>query len=317
MTDLPLGVRTRLAERYGDVRPEPLALRVADEGATVKALFSPGYEVVAMRYRGASSRACADEEQHVRPGSSDRRTACVSSQAGCGLGCTFCATGQMGLVRSLEPFEIVQQVLWAADVLGGTVTNVVFMGMGEPLANYEASLAAIRSIHDDVGISARKVVLSTVGLVPAMLRLAEEPLPVTLALSLHAPDDETRSRLVPVGVRWPVAECMEAAHAFRGAHGRRVTIEYALIAEVNDHRWQAEMLAGLLRGTDMHVNLIPLNPTAGFPAHASARVEEFAAELKAGGVNVTVRDTRGREIDAACGQLASRAPRKMERAGST
>jgi len=179
--------------------------------------------------------------------------------------------------------------------------------MGEPLANYDNVVEAIRTINDDVGISARKITVSTVGLVPQIERLAAEPLPVTLALSLHAPDDETRSSLVPINKRWPVAECMKAVKKFRRAHGRRVTIEYALIDAVNDSSWQAKRLADLVRGTDVHVNLIPLNPTPGFGVPASPRVEAFARELKTLNVNVTVRDTRGRDIDAACGQLAAEA----------
>jgi 23S rRNA (adenine2503-C2)-methyltransferase len=294
MTDLPAALRDELATRVGAVWPEPVALQTADEGDTVKALFPGSFEAVAMRYAGR------------------RRTVCISSQAGCGLGCTFCATGQMGLIRNLDPFEIVAQVLWAGSVFGERPTNVVLMGMGEPLANYDAVIDAIRSIKEDVGISPRRVTVSTVGLVPQIHKLAAQPLPVTLALSLHAPDDETRSTLVPVNRRWPVAECVAAAKEFRSAHGRRVSIEYALIADVNDHTWQAEALARLLRGTDIHVNVIPLNPTPGFGAPASKRVEAFAGELRRGGVNATIRDTRGREIDAACGQLAT-VVRKSER----
>lgn len=285
MTDLPLGTREELTRIHGDLWQLPSQVWHADEGETRKALFSGGYESVAMRYP-------------------DRRTACISSQAGCGLGCTFCATGQMGLIRNLTGWEIVTQVLWAGRVFQERPTNVVLMGMGEPLANYEHVVTAIRAIHDEVGVSARKITVSTVGLVPQIERLAAEPLPVTLALSLHAPDDETRSALVPINRRWPVEECIAAAKKFRSAHGRRVTIEYALIAETNDQRWQAQLLARLLRGSDIHVNLIPLNPTPGFGAAASTRVDEFARDLRSGDVNVTIRDTRGREIDAACGQLA-------------
>ena len=287
MTDLPQDLRAALAQSHAEIRPEPSAVQTADRGDTVKALFDASYETVAMRYSGG------------------RRTVCVSSQAGCGLGCTFCATGQMGLLRNLEPFEIVAQVLWAGATFGEKPTNVVFMGMGEPLANYDAVMDAVRSINADVDISARRIVVSTVGLVPQILRLAEEPLPVTLALSLHAPDDETRSSLVPVNKRWPVAECIAAAKEFRRAHGRRVSIEYALIDAVNDSDWQADALAKLLRGTDIHVNLIPLNPTPGYGMPASPRVEAFAGRLRAAGLNATVRDTRGRDIDAACGQLAT------------
>ncbi|MGH2795008.1 MAG: 23S rRNA (adenine(2503)-C(2))-methyltransferase RlmN [Actinomycetota bacterium] len=286
MTDLPAGMRSELAASVGEIRPAPSEIRTADRGETVKALFPGSYEAVAMRYP-------------------DRRTVCISSQAGCGLGCTFCATGQMGLLRNLTSFEIVSQVLWSGETFGERPTNVVLMGMGEPLANYDAVLEAIRAIHEDVGISARRIVVSTVGLVPQIRMLAAEPLPVTLALSLHAPDDETRSELVPVNRRWPVAECLDAALEFREAHGRRVSVEYALIDGVNDYPWQATELARLLRRTDIHVNVIPLNPTPGYGVAASPRVQQFAEELRDGGVNVTVRDTRGREIDAACGQLAT------------
>jgi 23S rRNA (adenine2503-C2)-methyltransferase len=296
MTDLPAALRRELAEKVGAIRPEPIELRTADDGDTVKALFPGSYEAVAMRYRDG------------------RRTVCVSSQAGCGLGCTFCATGQMGLIRNLDPFEIVAQVLWAGSVFGERPTNVVFMGMGEPLANYDAVMDAVRSIHDDVGISARRIVISTVGLVPQIERLAAQPLPLTLALSLHAPDDETRSQLVPVNTRWPVARCIAAAKDFRRAHGRRVSIEYALIAGTNDHTWQAEALAQLLRGSDIHVNVIPLNPTPGYGVPASTRVDAFADELSRAGTNVTIRDTRGRDIDAACGQLASEVKGKVSSA---
>jgi 23S rRNA (adenine2503-C2)-methyltransferase len=287
MTDLPAAMRDQLEAAQGSIRPAPGHTWSADDGDTVKALFGGSYETVAMRYEDG------------------RRTVCVSSQAGCGLGCTFCATGQMGLLRNLEPFEIVSQVLWAGEIFADKPTNVVFMGMGEPLANYDAVMESVRSIHDDVGISARRIVVSTVGLVPQIERLASEDLPLTLALSLHAPDDETRSKLVPVNKRWPVAECIAAAKAFRKAHGRRVSIEYALIAGENDHPWQAQALARLLKGTDIHVNVIPLNPTPGFGFPASRRVAAFTHELQEAGANATIRDTRGRDIDAACGQLAT------------
>jgi 23S rRNA (adenine2503-C2)-methyltransferase len=286
MTDLPLGVREELARVHPEIRPAPVEVWEADGGETRKALFEGGYETVAMRYP-------------------DRRTVCISSQAGCGLGCTFCATGQMGFIRNLSDWEIVSQVLWAGHVFGERPTNIVLMGMGEPLANYDNVVSAVRAINDDVGVSARKITVSTVGLVPMIERLAVEPLPITLALSLHAPDDETRDELVPLNRRWRVAECISAAKRFRRAHGRRVTIEYALIAEVNDRSWQAKRLADLIKGSDLHVNLIPLNPTPGFGVPASPRVDAFARELRNLGVNVTVRDTRGREIDAACGQLAA------------
>ncbi|MFA5891698.1 MAG: 23S rRNA (adenine(2503)-C(2))-methyltransferase RlmN [Actinomycetota bacterium] len=286
MTDLPLGLRQELARVCGEVRPRPTSVLESDGGETRKALFDGTYETVAMRYP-------------------DRRTVCVSSQSGCGLGCTFCATGQMGLVRNLSAWEIVAQVLWAGWVFGERPSNVVLMGMGEPLANYDNVVTAVRAINDDVGVSARRITVSTVGLVPQIDRLASEPLPVTLALSLHAPDDETRSRLVPINRRWPVAECIAAARRFREGHGRRVSIEYALIDEVNDRPWQAARLAELIKGSDIHVNVIPLNPTPGFGVPASPRVEAFTRELRAAGVNATVRDSRGGDIAAACGQLAA------------
>ena len=285
MTDLPAELRASLAAQHGEIRPEPVAVQRADGGDTTKAVFPGSYETVAMRYP-------------------DRRTVCVSSQAGCGLGCTFCATGQMGPIRSLSAWEIVGQVLWAGEVLGARPTNVVFMGMGEPLANYDRVMDAVRALNDEVGIGARKITISTVGLVPVIDRLAAQPLPVKLALSLHAPDDQTRSSLVPVNKRWPVAECMAAAKRFREAHGRRVTIEYALIAGVNDNPWQARALARLVGGTDIHINVIPLNPTPGYGVPASMRVGAFTREIRAAGANATIRDTRGRDIDAACGQLA-------------
>ena len=251
----------------------------------------------------------------------DRVTMCVSSQAGCGMACPFCATGQAGLTRNLSTAEIVAQVVAGARLLadgevpGGTgrVSNVVFMGMGEPLANYANVLAAVRRLTDPVpdgmGISQRSVTVSTVGLVPAIARLAAERLSVTLAVSLHAPDDELRDTLVPVNRRWKVAEVLDAAWAYAAATGRRISIEYALIREVNDQAWRADLLGSLLAGRLVHVNLIPLNPTPGskWTASTPKAEREFVRRLEAHGVPVTVRDTRGREIDGACGQLAASA----------
>jgi 23S rRNA (adenine2503-C2)-methyltransferase len=251
----------------------------------------------------------------------DRVTMCVSSQAGCGMACPFCATGQGGLTRNLSTAEIVGQVVAGERLLasgaipGGTgrVSNVVFMGMGEPLANYKAVLAAVRRITDPVpdglGISQRSVTVSTVGLVPAIERLTDEGLHVTLAVSLHAPDDELRDTLVPVNRRWQVAEVLDAAWRYAGVTGRRVSIEYALIRDINDHAWRADLLGELLAGHLVHVNLIPLNPTPGsiWTASRPSAQREFVRRLEAHGVPVTVRDTRGREIDGACGQLAASA----------
>jgi 23S rRNA (adenine2503-C2)-methyltransferase len=257
----------------------------------------------------------------------DRVTMCVSSQAGCGMGCPFCATGQAGLTRNLSAAEIVDQViagqraLQAANPTGPSrpnsalartrVSNIVFMGMGEPLANYRNVIAAVRRLTDPVpsglGISQRSVTVSTVGLVPAIGRLAAEGLSVTLAVSLHAPDDEARDELVPVNRRWKVAEVLAAAWDYAAVTGRRVSIEYALIRDVNDQPWRADLLGSLLAGHLAHVNLIPLNPTPGskWTASRPGAQEEFVRRVAAHGVAVTVRDTRGREIDGACGQLAA------------
>jgi 23S rRNA (adenine2503-C2)-methyltransferase len=231
------------------------------------------------------------------------------------MACPFCATGQAGLTRNLTTGEIVEQVVAAfrtqRDVDARRVTNVVFMGMGEPLANYNRVLAAVRRMiapaPEGLGMSARAITVSTVGIVPAMRRLAGEGLGVRLALSLHAPDDELRNTLVPVNNRWPVAEVLETALSYGETTGRRVSIEYAMIKDVNDHPWRARLLASLLRGRLAHVNLIPLNPTPGSQWDASSHeVErEFLHCLQAAGVPATVRDTRGREIDGACGQLAA------------
>jgi 23S rRNA (adenine2503-C2)-methyltransferase len=244
---------------------------------------------------------------------------CVSSQAGCGMACPFCATGQAGLTRNLSTAEIVAQVVAGARMLAdgevpggaGRVSNVVFMGMGEPLANYASVLAAVRRLTDPVpegmGISRRSVTVSTVGLVPAITRLAAERLSVTLAVSLHAPDDELRDTLVPVNRRWKVAEVLDAAWGYAATTGRRVSIEYALIRDINDQAWRADALADLLAGQLAHVNLIPLNPTPGsrWTASRPRDMRAFEARLAARGIPVTVRDTRGTQIDGACGQLAA------------
>jgi 23S rRNA (adenine2503-C2)-methyltransferase len=235
------------------------------------------------------------------------------------MGCPFCATGQGGLRRNLSTAEIVDQVVWFAGVAAAGVlpsspprlSHVVFMGMGEPLANYARVVAAVRRLTspapEGLGLSQRHITVSTVGLVPAMRRLAEENLQVTLALSLHAPDDDLRDELVPVNVRWKVTEVLQAAWDYAARTGRRVSIEYALIRDVNDQPWRADLLGRLLAGRLAHVNLIPLNPTPGSRWDASTKpVErEFVRRLRAAGVATTVRDTRGREIDGACGQLAA------------
>jgi 23S rRNA (adenine2503-C2)-methyltransferase len=304
MTDLPAGTRDALVSAL--LPPLLTATRelTCDRGMTRKTLWRAAdgsfVESVLMRYPG-------------------RVTMCVSSQAGCGMACPFCATGQAGLTRNLSTAEIVSQVFNGARALArsevaggpGRVSNVVFMGMGEPLANYAAVVRAVRRLSDPVpdglGISQRAITVSTVGLVPAIMRLAAEGLSSRLAVSLHAPDDELRDSLVPVNQRWKVAEVLDAAWEYAAATGRRVSIEYAMIRDINDHRWRAEALASLLSGRLAHVNLIPLNPTPGSKWTASdpdvaAAFEQCLADR---GIPVTVRDTRGREIDGACGQLAA------------
>ncbi len=308
MTDLPVAARRELTDALLPTLLTGVTEQACDRGLTRKTLWQAPdgsrVESVLMRYP-------------------DRVTICVSSQAGCGMGCPFCATGQSGLTRNLSTGEIVTQIFNGARTLArgemaggpGRISNVVFMGMGEPLANYNNVLAAIRRMTDPVpdglGISQRSVTVSTVGLVPAIGKLAREGLSVRLAVSLHAPDDELRDELVPVNRRWQVAEVLDAAWGYADATGRRVSIEYALIRDVNDQPWRADLLARLLRGRLAHVNLIPLNPTPGSRWTASDPdvAAEFEARLADRGIPVTVRDTRGREIDGACGQLAAAADR--------
>jgi 23S rRNA (adenine2503-C2)-methyltransferase len=256
----------------------------------------------------------------------DRATVCISSQAGCGMNCPFCATGQAGLTRNLTAAEITAQVVAAArtcaagEMPGGPIrlSNIVFMGMGEPLANYNAVLQSIRNITspqpDGLGIGARSVTLSTVGLVTGIEKLVEESIPVTLAVSLHTPDDELRDTLVPINTRWKVKEVLTAADKYSDMTGRRYSIEYALIKDINDQAWRADLLGRLLKNRNAHVNLIPLNPTPGSKWTASRKEDEraFVRTLEEYGVPVTVRDTRGREIDGACGQLAAAEKTKDE-----
>ncbi|UJW35998.1 23S rRNA (adenine(2503)-C(2))-methyltransferase RlmN [Saccharothrix sp. AJ9571] len=307
MTDIPAASRQRLV---GELMP-PLLTEVralaCDDGSTRKTLWRAHdgtlVESVLMRYP-------------------DRATLCISSQAGCGMACPFCATGQGGLDRNLSTAEIVDQVRSAAAVMRdgemaggpGRLSNIVFMGMGEPLANYKRVVAAVRRITDPapagLGISQRSVTVSTVGLAPAIRKLADEKMQVRLAVSLHTPDDELRDTLVPVNNRWSVDEVLDAARYYAETSGRRVSIEYALIRDINDQPWRADLLAKRLRQhlkQLVHVNVIPLNPTPGSKWDASPKpVErEFVRRVNEGGVSCTVRDTRGQEIAAACGQLAA------------
>jgi 23S rRNA (adenine2503-C2)-methyltransferase len=310
MTDLPKDGREELVHK---VLP-PLLTEVkrlqTDKGDTIKFLWKlfdgALVESVLMRY-------------------SNRITLCISSQAGCGMNCPFCATGQAGLTRNMSAAEIVDQVVRAnlairSGELGKLrhpderVSNIVFMGMGEPLANYKELMSAIRTLvaeqPDGLGMSARHITVSTVGLVPAIGKLAEEDLPLTFALSLHAPDDELRDELIPVNSRWKVDEALDAARNYYEKTGRRVSIEYALIKNMNDHTWRAELLAKKLneRGKGwVHVNPIPLNPTPGsvWTSSEPEQMQIFVDTLERAGIPTTLRDTRGKEIDGACGQLAA------------
>ncbi len=313
MSDLPAAGREELVQAALPKLLTEVKRLKTDKGDTIKFLWrlfdGALVESVLMRYPG-------------------RITLCVSSQAGCGMNCPFCATGQAGLTRNMSAAEIVAQVVAAnaaiADgELGGKrkgdqsqerVSNIVFMGMGEPLANYNRLMQAIRVMvapqPNGLGMSARNITVSTVGLVPGIAKLAEEDLPLTFALSLHAPDDQLRDELIPVNSRWKVDEALDAARAYFDATGRRVSIEYALIKDMNDHAWRADLLAEKLnaRGKGwVHVNPIPLNPTPGsiWTASTALVTNEFVRRLEAAGIPTTLRDTRGKEIDGACGQLAA------------
>jgi 23S rRNA (adenine2503-C2)-methyltransferase len=292
LTSLPRALRERL-----DLALPPAVHvvheSVADAGRTVKWLLALGdgatVETVAMAYR-------------------DRVTVCVSSQAGCAMGCTFCATGQAGFRRHLTAGEILEQVVHAARAAAPRrLSNVVFMGMGEPLANYAATLAAVGALQGRIGLSARHLTVSTVGVAPAIERLAGDAPTVTLAVSLHAANDALRDTLVPLNRTYPLARVEAACRYWLETTSRRLSFEWALIDGVNDREADAAELAELARRCRAHVNLIPLNPTPGYPAVGTPRdgVLRFRDALRHGGVNVTVRATRGRDIDAACGQLAA------------
>lgn len=308
MTDLPAAQREELAAALFPRLLTPVRTMEADKGTTRKTLWrlfdGALVESVLMRYP-------------------QRATICVSSQAGCGMACPFCATGQGGLQRNMSAAEIVDQVVDGARAMAhgeiaggpGRLSNVVFMGMGEPLANYKAVVAAVHRLTDPapagLGLSARNVTVSTVGLVPRILQLAEEGVPVTLALSLHAPDDELRNDIVPINTRYSVAETVDAAWEFARRTKRRVSVEYAMMRDVNDQAWRADLLADVLNARGdwgwVHVNLIPLNEVPGsrFTRSRDADTAEFVRRLEAKGISTTIRDTRGDDIDAACGQLAA------------
>ena len=304
MTNLPKGLRTTLSQRLVPALNVVLR-RVSDGGDTIKYLWElhdgKRIETVLMLYP-------------------DRVTVCVSSQVGCAMGCGFCATGQAGFTRHLTIGEIVEQVTVAAREarsMERRLGNVVFMGMGEPLANDSVVWESVERLHDDLGLSARKITISTVGLVPGIRRLTERPLPVNLAVSLHAANDRLRDELVPINKRYPIDDLMSACADYLAVKGRRLSFEWAMIDGVNDRSSDATELAKLCRRFHLpaHVNLIPLNPTPGYPTVGSPlkRVHEFRDELEALGVNATVRRNRGTDIDAACGQLAAGQPVTINR----
>ena len=306
MRNIPAALREALATAAPLTLLEPTRILTADDGETVKILYRTGdgqlLETVLMLYP-------------------DRATLCVSCQVGCAVGCAFCATGLMGLARNLSAGEMVAQVAGAARAArerGRRLTNIVMMGMGEPLQNYAETMRFIGIIHDPAGldIGARRITVSTSGIVPKIDALAEEPYQLNLAVSLHAPDDELRSQLVPINRRYPVAVLMDAVDRYIAKTGRRVSFEYALMRGVNDSDETARELAALLRGRLCHVNLIPLNPVDVLPYERPdpAGIERFAAILREAGIPTTVRYSRGLDIDAACGQL--RAKEETARAAS-
>ncbi|HET6965836.1 MAG TPA: 23S rRNA (adenine(2503)-C(2))-methyltransferase RlmN [Acidimicrobiales bacterium] len=304
MTNLPLPIRERLAAAL------PPALQVVTESVssdrqTIKWLWS------------AADGAAIETVLMLYP---DRATVCVSSQAGCAMNCSFCATGQAGFKRHLSTGEILEQVAAARRrALPRRLSNIVFMGMGEPLANYERVWAAIERINGDMGISARHITVSTVGVLPGIRRLAREALPVNLAVSLHAANDELRDSLVPLNKRYPLDDLVEACRQYLTAKGRRLSFEWALISGVNDRPSDARELAAIAVPLGAHVNLIPLNPTPGYRVRGTDKdgVRRFRDELLRLGVNATVRRNRGTDIDAACGQLAASTPVALTPSGAT
>jgi 23S rRNA (adenine2503-C2)-methyltransferase len=328
MTNLPGALRARLSERFAGAGLTLDRHQAGDDGWTHKLLFRlPGgdaVESVLMYYPPAGSSPDDDWEGGPR----GRATVCISTQAGCAMGCTFCATGQLGFTRHLSVGEVVEQVARVSTMLPALrpgpgapdhLTNVVFMGMGEPFANQEATWGSAYRLHQGFGLSARAITISTVGLVPGIRRAAAEPLRVNLAVSIHAASDDVRDRLVPANRSWPIAELLEAVGDYVAATRRRVSFEYALMAGVNDDLEQAGRLGRLLAplrvpgsgGHAAHVNLIPYNPTpgTGFSPPSKAAVRRFRDAVAASGVPVSVRANRGVGIDAACGQLRTAAGR--------
>lgn len=303
-TTLSAALRGKLADNLSFQSLQPGAILKSTDNETIKTLFylpdNRAIEAVLMRYE-------------------NRRTLCISSQAGCAMGCVFCATGQMGFKRHLSSGEIVEQVLYYARQLkeiGEQVTNVVVMGMGEPFHNYDNTLAAVDRLNHPEGMNlgARRFTISTVGLVPMIRRFADEQRQINLAISLHASDDQERSNLLPVNKKYPIHELLDACRYYIEKTNRRITFEFALIREVNDTPEQAHRLAVLLHGLLCHVNVIPLNPTDQFSGQATTkdRAEAFCAILEKGGIPATIRIRRGIDIQAGCGQLATQNQRSTE-----
>jgi 23S rRNA (adenine2503-C2)-methyltransferase len=304
MMDLPKSLRAELAEKV-QVQPLEVARHVTSTDGVEKLLVHSGdnnvFECVLLPYPG-------------------RVSCCISSQVGCPMGCTFCATGLGGFDRNLTAGEIVGQYLMLQRISPRRVSHVVFMGMGEPLLNLKNLLKSLRLLHEEVGLSYRHLTVSTVGLVPQIYELAKEKLPIHLALSLHSPIDEIRDRLMPVNKKWPVEEVVRAMRAYYRSTGRKITIEYLLIGNVTDTPEQAAELARLIRGTPSVVNLIPFNyvdTEQGFSRPTRERVRAFRRELEAKGVNVTERVERGHDIAAACGQLAGQHQGRFSRRNKT
>ncbi len=302
-TTLPLALRNKLGQEYAFSHLQAGKVLRASDGLTEKILFrlpdGPAIETVLMHYPFRNRQ--------------DRHTVCVSTQVGCALGCAFCATGQMGFNRHLSSGEIIEQVIYYARQLaegGQSLTNVVMMGMGEPFHNYDATLDAIRRLNHPGGMKmgGRRFTVSTVGLAPEIRRFAKEGLQVNLAISLHAADDELRSSMLPINAKYPIREVLNACREYAEATKRRVTFEWALVKDVNDTPKQARKLARLLRGMLAHVNVIPLNPTNKFDGEATTekRATAFQAALEENGIPCSIRLRRGIEIQAGCGQLASR-----------
>jgi 23S rRNA (adenine2503-C2)-methyltransferase len=309
MRDIPKPLRTDLDREFRITSLRAVATSQADRGLTTKTLYEldggHSVESVVMRY-------------------ADRSTLCISSQAGCPIGCPFCATGKFPFGRNLKAHEIVEQALDAARMLpaeGRRLSHVVFMGMGEPMANYAAVIESVRRLSDSelLGISPRRIVVSTSGLIPRITQLGEEKLAVTLAISLHAARDDLRDVLVPINRKYPVTDLVASAQGYAAKTGRRVSYEWVLLAGVNDTERDAQELGGLLRGKLAHVNLIPFNPVEDTPYRAPERagVRRFRELVEAQGLNVTVRDTRGRDADAACGQLHERVMRERQTVSAT